>query len=333
MILDVFDGGVLATIQDAGRPDWTHIGVPTSGAADARSLAVANLLLGNDPGAAAIEVTVGGARFIAREPGTIALAGADLGATVAGGRRLAVGRTHRLALGDELAFDGAADGAVAGCRCYLAADGGVDVPLVLGSRSTCLAGGFGGLDGRPLQRGDEIRAGRRSTQARRPGLAWPNDEPALVLRDGAVELRIVPGAGTDPVDGVEAIAGTEWRVASAADRVGVRLDGSRLASGIGGETLTHGVPRGAIQLPPDGRPIILSADHQTTGGYRVIAAVISADWPVLGQLAPGVAVRLVPVTLEAADAALRTRRATLDAAAEALQEAAGWDHQVASAGG
>src|SRR5690349_17280603 len=116
VILEVLDGGVLSTVQDAGRPDWTHLGVPPSGATDPRSLAVANLLLGNDRGAAAIEVTLGGARFVATQPGTIALAGAELGAWVHPDRRLAVGRTHRLAAGDQLALHGAADAAVVGSR-------------------------------------------------------------------------------------------------------------------------------------------------------------------------------------------------------------------------
>ncbi len=329
MILDVVDGGVLATVQDAGRPDWTHVGVPTSGATDPHSLAIANLLLGNEPGAAAIEVTLGGTRLLPRETGRIALAGADLGARLTSGHRLEVGRTHWLVAGDELAFDGNAEGAIAGTRCYLALEGGVDVPLVLGSRSTCLAAGFGGLDGRPLRPGDRIPAGRTSRQDSRPNLAWPLEERLLIVTGGGVELRVVAGPGA----GLDAIAGRQWRVAAAADRVGVRLDGPPLGAGIGGETLTQGVPWGAVQLPPDGRPIILSADHQTTGGYRVVGVVIAADRSVVGQLGPGVPVRLVPVTLEAADAALRERHASLEAGAAALREAAGWERLVASAGG
>jgi biotin-dependent carboxylase-like uncharacterized protein len=328
VILEVLDGGVLSTVQDAGRPDWTHLGVPPSGATDPRSLAVANLLLGNDRGAAAIEVTLGGARFVATQPGTIALAGAELGAWVHPDRRLAVGRTHRLAAGDQLVFDGAADASVVGSRCYIALEGGVDVPVVLGSRSTCLPGGFGGLDGRPLRSGDEVR-GRDATRIDpRPDIAWPEEGPTPSLRDGVAELRFVAG----PSDGFEAVAAIEWRVSAAADRVGVRLDAPTLPNEIGGETLTHGVPRGAIQVPPDGRPIILSADHQTTGGYRVVGVVISADLPLVGQLRPGAPVRLVAVTLEVADAALRADAALLDAVAAALHEGAGWDRLAASAG-
>ena len=329
MILDVLDGGLLATVQDAGRPDWTHLGVPVSGATDRRSLAIANLLLGNDRAAAAIEVTVGGARFVATEPGTIGLAGADLGARVLGRGRLAIGRTHRLAAGDEVTFDGAPDGAAIGTRSYLALEGGVDVPLVLGSRSTCLPGGFGGLDGRPLRRGDRVRSVVSPRPGRGADHVWPDDGPLVVMRGGAVDVRVVPG----PWDGLAELAAIDWRVSGAADRVGIRLDATTPAVSVGGETLTHGVPDGAIQVPPDGRPIILSADHQTTGGYRVVGVVITADQPIVGQLGPGVPVRLVPVTLDAADAALGAERARLDAGAAALREAADWDGLVASAGG
>jgi biotin-dependent carboxylase-like uncharacterized protein len=329
MILDVLDGGVLATVQDAGRPDWTHLGVPVSGATDRRSLAIANLLLGNDREAAGIEVTHGGARFVAVDAGPIALAGAELGARVVGGRRLPVGRTHRLNAGDEVAFDGGPDAGAIGTRCYLALEAGVDVPPVLGSRSTCLPGGFGGLDGRPLRAGDQIRSALSSTSRRGPDLVWPDERPPVIVRGGVVELRVLPGSW----DGLAELAAVDWRVAAAADRVGIRLDAPTPAESVGGESLTHGVPDGAIQVPPDGRPIILSADHQTTGGYRVVGVVIAADQPIVGQLGPGTPVRLVPVGMGAADAALQAAHARLDSGAAMLREAAGWDRLVASAGG
>jgi allophanate hydrolase subunit 2 len=125
----------------------------------------------------------------------------------------------------------------------------------------------------------------------------------------------------------------EWRVASAADRVGIRLEGDRVAQAIGGETTTHGVPWGAIQVPPDGRPIVLGADHQTTGGYRVVGVVISADLPLLGQLRSGALVRLETTDRAAALVALEHRRAALVAGAAALHDAAGWGALIDSAGG
>ncbi len=337
MILAVHDGGLLTTVQDAGRSDWTHLGVPVGGPADPWSLAVANLLAGNDAAAAALELTVVGPRFVVREGGVIGLAGADLGARVVGGRRLEAGRSHRIAAGEELAFEGAAGAGrgrpLGGARAYIALSGGVDVPPVLGSRSTCLAGGFGGLDGRAIRTGDEVRSGPSDT--RRPaadGLVWPIEDDAL--DDGSraaapVTLRALPG----PVAGLGSLTGVTWRVAAAADRVGVRLEGQDLTPDIGGEALTHGLPWGAVQVPPDGHPIILGPDHQTTGGYRVPAVVISADLPLVGQLRPGDEVRIVETDRDTAVRALRDLRDRLAAGAAALLEAAGWDRLVASAGG
>jgi antagonist of KipI len=336
--LEVVDGGLLTTVQDAGRADWTHLGVPESGAADRWSLAVANLLVANDPGAAALEMTLGGPTLVARAPLTIALAGADLRARIRGGRRLAPGRSHRLVAGEvvEISGDDAASPADA-VRGYLAIAGGIDVPIVLGSRSTCLAGEFGGLAGRALATGDVLVAGAPGRPP--PELVWPEPDAASEVGSGRdpgrdagdrpVILRVLPfGSGL----ALEALTAQPWRAGSAADRVGVRLEGDPLPAGIGGETTTHGVPWGAIQVPPDGRPILLGVDHQVTGGYRVVGVVMSADLPLLGQLRPGAAVRLAATTAATALEALRARRAALDAGAAALREAAGWDALVDAAG-
>ena len=352
-LFDVVEGGLLTTVQDAGRPDWAHVGVPGSGASDPWSLAVANLLVGNDPGAAALEMTLVGPTLAVRPGGavTIGLAGADLGARIQGGRRLVPGRSHRLAAGDTLEINGSPRNPPSiGARAYLAIPGGIDVPLVLGSRSTCLAGAFGGHDGRALRAGDEIaatgRAGRPTagldaTDLVRPELVWPapdaeagtSDDVSRHLDAGAGDaapavLRAVAG----PAAGLDALTALDWRVAAAADRVGVRLDGASLPDAIGGETTTFGVPWGAIQVPPDGRPIVLGVDHQATGGYRVVGVVISADLPVLGQLRSGTPVRLVATDRAAALAALRDRRTALLSGAAALRDGAGWDALIHSAG-
>ncbi len=328
MILEVVDGGLLTTVQDAGRPAWTHIGVPESGAADPWSHAVANLVAGNEPGAAALELTIVGPTLVVRDDGVIGLAGADLGARVVGGRRLASGRSHRIQPGETIEIPGA-DGAT-GARAYLALPGGVDVPLVLGSRSTCLAGGFGGLDGRAIRAGDVVTSAGTNRANDAAEVVWPDPGPADArATDDAAILRVLRG----PAAGLEDLVAEPWRVAPAADRVGVRLEGRSLPPGIGGEALTHGVPSGAIQVPSDGRPIVLSVDHQTTGGYRVVAVVVTADLAVLGQLRPGDRVVLVEVDRAEAIAALREQRQALAAGAAALRDAAGWDRLTGSAGG
>lgn len=343
--IEILEGGLLTTVQDAGRPDWTHLGVPESGAADPWSLAIANLLAGNEPGAAVLEATLAGPTFAVRDAITIGLAGADLGARLRGGRRLAPGRSHRLAAGDVVEMPGGGGSGTrlaAGARAYLAISGGIDVPVVLGSRSTCLPGAFGGFDGRALRAGDGIgpalaSGDRQPAAVARPELVWPVSDDAGTDPDdpgdpGAADrpaiLRVVGG----PAAGLDVLLAGDWRVGAAADRVGVRLDGES-APRIGGETLTHGVPWGAIQVPPDGRPIVLGADHQATGGYPVVGVVISADLPVLGQLRPGARVRLVAIDRAAALVALRARREALVVGAAALRDAAGWDALAAAAGG
>ena len=329
MTLEVLDGGLATTVQDGGRPEWSHLGVPRSGACDPWSLAIANLLVGAEPTAAALEMTLVGPTLVARRSTVIGLAGADLGGRVVGGRRLTAGQSHRIGAGDTITFPGG--GPDRRARAYLALPGGIDVPEILGSRSTCLAAGFGGIEGRPLRAGDIVRA--RDEEAAPDGmpadgdLVWPADPD--IPTSGEAILRILPG----PVPGIDAIVAGPWRVGPEADRVGLRLDGGRLPDGIAGETISHGLSWGAIQVPPDGRPILLGADHQTTGGYPVVAVVISADRPVIGQLRPGDELRFEAIDREEALAALRRQQAALAVGAAALRDGARWDALARSAGG
>jgi len=326
-MLEVLEPGAFTTIQDRGRPGWGHLGVPEGGAADPWSLAIANRLAGNPEGAAALEVTLAGPRLRALEPIVVALAGADLGA------RIPPGRSFVLAAGEELAIpEPAARGR--GARAYLAVAGGLDVPEILGSRSTCLAGGFGGLDGRPLRQGDRLRA-RRTGAPPSPTAAWPADPiaPRVTDTDGTTVLRTLRGThGTGSTHGTSAsrVESQRWTVTPASDRMGLRLEPSVDAPPT--HLTSHGVVRGAVQLPPDGRPIILMADHQPTGGYPVVAVVIAADLPALGQLAPGDAVRFEPVDLETARRALAGQRAAWAAALAGMAADEEWDELWRSAG-
>jgi antagonist of KipI len=337
-MLEVIEPGLLTTVQDAGRPDWTHLGVPIGGACDGWSLAVANLLDGNEPGVAAIEMTLVGATFAVRSPITIGLAGADLGGIVReSGRRLPPGHTHRLDSGTTIAFGGDTSSGTA--REYLALPGGIDVPLVLGSASTALGAGFGGVDGRRLQSGDILRAGASITAsaeiegASSPDAVWPAlaDDP-LVEPAADAPIRILSG----PANGLDSIIAGEWRVGAGSDRVGLRLEGPPVATREapeGRQLLSHGVVFGAIQIPSGGAPIILLADHQTTGGYPTAAVVITADHPRLGQLRPGASVRFAATTIEDARVALARQREALAHGAASLREVAGWDQLWQSAGG
>jgi biotin-dependent carboxylase-like uncharacterized protein len=336
MTLVVLEPGLLTTVQDAGRPDWTHLGVPEGGACDPWSLAVANLLAGADPGAAALEMTIVGATLAVREHLTIGLAGADLGGVVRDtGRRLLPGGSYSLAAGTTVAFPGGDSDA--GAREYLAVPGGIDVPVVLGSRSTLLSAGIGGIDGRALRAGDVVPALTASGTARPAGeRIWPQleDDPFApqAPAEGSTLLRVVPG----PAAGIDALVDIRWRVRPDSDRMGLRLEpadapGPAALPGTG-EMLTHGVVRGAIQLPPGGTPIVLLADHQTTGGYPVAGVVARADHPRLGQLRPGSAVRFIAVTADEATTAAIPQERALARGAAALRGDDPWDELWQSAG-
>ena len=328
MTLEVLEPGLLTTIQDAGRRDWAHLGVPSGGACDAWSLAVANLLAGNEPDAAALELTVDGGAFRVTAPLLVGIAGAELGGAIREtGAALAPGRAHLLDAGSTIAFPGVAD-AEAGARAYLAVAGGIDVPAVLGSRSTALAAGFGGLDGRAVRAGDVIRVRPDGQRKHRSAAAtWPAD--VAPDRPPDTPIRIVAG----PWPGSDELATGAWRVAAGSDRVGLRLDGPaiRAEDEVGGLP-SFGVIPGAIQVPSDGVPLVLLADAQTTGGYPVAATVIAADLPRLAQLKPGSPVRFEHVSLAAATEALRHQKVALDLGARLLRESARWDEAWRDAG-
>jgi biotin-dependent carboxylase-like uncharacterized protein len=340
---------MLTTVQDAGRPEWTHLGVPVSGACDPWSLAVANLLLDTDRGAAALEMTLVGPTLAVLEPGTVALAGADLGGRVREtGRRLLPGRVHRLERSTTLEFPGPVD-PTTGARAYLAMPGGIAVPEVLGSASTCLSGGFGGMDGRQLRPGDRLEP--RAGSVDRPDLEdriWSvADDDAPAIGPGEAPIRLVDGPHLDLLRGsvMDRLIAGPWVVDQASDRVGLRLAGSDVAGPdlaepdttgeprAWPELLSHGVVWGAVQVPPDGAPIVLLADHQTVGGYPVVAVAIAADRPRLGQLRPGSPVRFERADLATAREELRRQQRRLLAGAATLRESARWDELWRSAGG
>jgi biotin-dependent carboxylase-like uncharacterized protein len=324
--LEILDPGLLLSVQDGGRPGLAREGVPRGGAADRRSLAIANLLVGNAPDAAALEATVLGPRVRALRPITIGLAG-TMGARV---RDMPLpiepGATVTLAVGDVLELEPAT-----GARGYLALPGGLDVPAVLGSRSTALGAGFGGFGGRALRAGDRLSAvdpNRVLAPGRWPGRAAPGPV------DAANPLRVVPGPDARDLGptALEALVRTAWSVSPTSDRVGLRLDGSPIRRGHALELPSHGVVEGAVQLPPDGQPIILHVDHQPTGGYPVVAVVITADLARVGQLAPGADVRFEVTDAAGARAVLSTANHAFDRARSELGDAARWDDLWRDAG-
>jgi antagonist of KipI len=291
--------GLLTAVQDLGRPGFGRFGVSVSGAMDRLALVVANRLVGNPDGAAALELTASGPEVEILADVAFALAGANLSPTLAG-EPIEDWRVHRAGAGSVLAFGPRRQGA----RCYLAVAGGIDVPVVFGSAATDLGAGIGGLGGRALRAGDELSVSDAPVGPER------RLHPAL-LRAWAdpFTLRFVPEDGA-PCD-LAAFTGVAWRVSPRSDRTGYRLDGPALPVPGAATMVSEPIAPGTIQLPPDGRPIVLMADRQTVGGYPRLGAVIAADLPKAGQLWLGHEVRFVAVTLAAARAALAEQQALL----------------------
>ncbi len=277
--VEVLAPGALTTIQDLGRPGWAHIGVPRSGAADRESLRLANQLVGNADGAPALETTLAGPRLRFDGAATLALTGAPVDAR-AGERPLPMNEPLALDAGEELKVGTARRG----LRTYVAFAGGLDVPLVLGSAATDVLTGLGPT---PLARGDRFSL-QRDGDGRTSGPPAPNPPPLLELPD-LVVLKVIIGPRGDwfTAESINRLVTGEFRVNQASNRIGVRLDGPALERARSSELLSEGLVAGAIQVPHDGQPILLLADHPTTGGYPVIAVVHSHSLPRAAQLRPG----------------------------------------------
>jgi len=326
--ITVIQPGLFTTVQDLGRPGHRAIGVPLSGAADVVSHRMANLLVGNPESAAALECTLVGPTLRFERETVVALVGAEFPG-LPGGVALRVPADAEFALGH----------AVTGCRGYLAVAGGIDVEPVLGSRSTLVVAGLGGLAGRPLRAGDRLATGTDGkpdphgvSDSRQPARSGQRAGTPPLLGAAGLQsaewcgpphgrprvLRIIPG------EHAEAFGDRAWTeifcASSRSDRMGVRLAGQPLpGAAVGGGLASVPVFPGTVQVPPDGLPIVLSADAQTIGGYPVLGQVIMADLPRAAQLRPGDEVRFQPVSLAEAHAALREREMRIAAVREAVR--------------
>ena len=276
MTLHVSAVGASVLVQDLGRPGWAHLGVARSGALDRPAAGLANRLVGNDRGAACLEVLLGGLAVRADEACWVAVTGAPCAVEV-DGRPRELAAPVRLTRGSELWLGRPSEG----LRSYLAVAGGIDVDPVLGSRSTDTLGHVGPPPvavGAPLPVGASSRS-PVGVDTPRPSRAGP--------------LRITPGPRADRVggDAVDLLCRTTYAVSASTDRIGMRLDGDPLPMTTYDELPSEGMVLGAVQVPPDGRPIVFLADHPTTGGYPVVAVVDEADLWQCAQLRPGETVR------------------------------------------
>jgi KipI family sensor histidine kinase inhibitor len=295
----VVEPGFQSTLQDLGRPGYAHLGVSASGAADALSLRVANWLVGNVEGAAALEMTLTGGTFAFSAPGMIAVAGADF-EPVIDGYRIPLWTAIEVRQGQTLTCGSTRSGA----RSYLALRGGLVAAPVLGSGSTHITTGLGGLQGRALRGGDVLTVGEASSDAS-PGRRFPREVANGLLRRDV--LRVTRGAQCEWFgdDTWAAMLASTYVVSEESSRMGLRLRGAPLAAARQGSMLTEGVSLGALQVPPDGNPILSFVEHQTTGGYPQVACVITADLHRVGQLRPRDEVRFEEVSLAEAAEALR----------------------------
>jgi KipI family sensor histidine kinase inhibitor len=280
-VVEVLDPGLLTTVQDGGRPRYRRMGVSGAGPMDACAHAAANRGVGNPQGAAALECTVVGPslRFLA--PLHFAVAGGDLGAilerTDLGPWPVPAGAYVLARPGNVLRFTGRRSG----CRAYVALRGGIDVPVVLGSRSTDLQSSFDGFAGRALRPGDRLAVTH--------GAASSPVEALPARHSASVTVRVVLGPQADyfATEAIARFLADPWRIGATSDRVGCRLEGEPLRHLGEAEILSDGMVPGSIQVPPDGRPIVMAAEGPPTGGYPKIATVVTADLPLLGQLVPG----------------------------------------------
>ncbi|PYK86127.1 MAG: urea amidolyase [Verrucomicrobia bacterium] len=316
MKIDITRAGFLTSVQDLGRLGFRQFGVSVGGALDSHALRVANLLVGNDESAAGLEITLGGLRLRFVDDRIVAWCGGGFDVRL-GSTSVAAGHAALVRSGQELMFNQPK----VGCRCWLGISGEIDVPIVLGSRSTDLRTNFGGFDGRALRDGDEIALGRNSKHAqslvdllREQRISpWspPHDWSSPAQREPI--LRVMRGSDWNRFNDVtiQRFTNEVFIVSPDSDRMGVRLEGIELKRNHDIDLISEAVVPGTIQVPPGGKPIVLLGDCQTIGGYPKIAHVISVDLPIAAQLRVGDRVRFHEVSLTEAHQLLAERERDL----------------------
>jgi len=321
MAIKVISPGLATSVQDLGRPGYYHIGIPEGGGMDRFATRMANLLVGNEPGAALLEATFLGPELEFTQPAVVAVTGAELPPKLNGEER-PTWESFAVKAGDRLSFAYLKTGA----RAYIAISGGIDVPVVLGSRTTYVLGALGGFQGRVLKAGDELPVGEGAGKAGRslpPSLRRPQAIPA--------ELRTLPGIYWHRITEASGKRFFEetWKVAPEADRIGYRFKGGTpldfvpreqpFGAGSDPSNIVDACyPYGSVQVPSGTEPIVLHRDAVSGGGYMMLGVVISADMDSIAQLQPHTPARFVSVTLEQALAARAESRAKQARAEEHL---------------
>ena len=313
MSITVLNPGLLTTVQDQGRIGYQQFGVSVSGVMDPRSAALANILVGNDEKEAVLECTMMGPHLQFNQANCIAITGGDLMPTL-DGKPIPNYTAVKVEAGQVLKFTMPKTG----CRAFIAFAGGLDIPEVMGSRSTYMKAKIGGVEGRKLAKDDVI--GFRAPKAELKNMNFRSMASEFVPRK-EYTVRVVLGPQDDYFTdaGIQTFLSEVYSVTAEFDRMGCRLEGAVIQHKDGGDIISDGIAFGAIQVPSSGQPIIMLGDRQTTGGYTKIANVISADFRILAQLKQGDKVRFEKVTVKAAQDALLTQRAALKTIRNALE--------------
>lgn len=318
-MIRVMRPGLLTTVQDLGRPGYQQYGIVVGGALDAFAARTANLIAGNEDHAAVLEMAQTGPDLRFNRETLVAWCGADFDAKI-GGEPFPRDRAVRVAAGETISFGYARSG----LRAWLAVAGGIDVPLVMGSRSTYRRAGIGGFHGRPLAADDKLATGPASTWAeqilaslqgtQKRATAWTVRPDTMGKPAAAGVVRALRGPEWDwfKVEAQLAFFRTEWKATREADRMGVRLDGPELALELPREMISSAVNSGVVQVPSSGRPIVLLPSRQSVGGYPRLAAVAAVDLRRFTQLRPGDSVRFEEITLAAAHGLLLARERDLN---------------------
>jgi len=312
-VLRVQKPGLFTTVQDLGRYGYLKFGVPISGAMDKFSLIAANLLVENDTNDACIETTLIDPEFQALEKTQIAITGGDCSPKI-NNRSAPMWQTLTIQEGDIISFGRMESG----CRAYISIRGGVDAPLILGSRSTYARGKFGGIEGRPLKTGDLINAFDAlplETEYEMPKETIPRFSSNL-----RINVLLGPQADMFTEKGVETFLSSQYKVTLEADRMGYRLEGSIIDHKEKADIVSDGLLPGAIQVPKNGKPILIMRDAQTTGGYPKIAVASTPDVDALGQAKPNDTIEFSKVTIQEAHGKMREYDGLLCALRERLRK-------------
>lgn len=293
-VFEVLWPGPLATIQDLGRFGYQQYGVPVSGAMDGLALRIANRLLDNDEYAAGLECTLLGPKLKFLNDTPIAITGGDL-APLLNNHPLPLWEVVQVQKGDILSWRGMRNG----CRAYLSIVGGIDVPVVLGSRSTYLRSRIGGLEGRALRTGDVLKSVPVSSEKLEHLIDRKVPKELIPEYKSFEEIRVILGPQADhfPEESIATFLNSEYAITPESDRMGYRLDGPEIKHKGKADIISDGIPLGAVQVPGNCKPIVLMVDRQTTGGYTKIATVITPDISKLGQMKPGDKIRFREVSL------------------------------------